>query len=100
MSFLDEYLKKITDEVSRLKRKVTFLSDSNEINPRVSDHHDRTLTNEVIVEDLFLMEGEQNLKRVQVLKDEGCNTNMVSYYFFQNHCELLRIARNSLKVRP
>lgn len=74
---------------------MTFSSDPAEMNSTFRDDDDRNQTDEVPVEDLLLMEGETNRERVQVLKDDGCNTNVVSCDFVHDHRALFRISRNS-----
>lgn len=37
------------------------------------------------MEDLIVLDGSLEGKRVRVLKDDGCNTNVVSHEFFRKH---------------
>lgn len=71
-------MKPLRDEVCGLGPKRVVSSDSAEMNSTFRDHNDSTSTDKVPVGDLLLMEGKLNGERFRVLKDDGCNTNVVS----------------------
>lgn len=79
-----------------MKRKLTFSSDYTEMNFILIDHDDLIHTDEVPMECLLLITGVLNGKLDQFLKDDGFNTELVSYYFVQDRHAFFKITRNSV----
>ncbi len=46
----------------------------------------------------MVLEGSLNGKRVRVLKDDGCNTNVVSREFLKNNSELFEVFQRHVEL--
>ena len=53
----------------------------------------------VPMSELLLLDGFLDEKRVRVLKDDGCNTNVMSYEFFKKNKNILRWENCKVEVR-
>lgn len=81
------------------RHKYFVSRDCAEINSTFSDYVERTSIHKVPVADILLREGDLNGARVQVLKDGGCNTNVVSFDFIRDHRKRFTIVNSSFTVR-
>ncbi len=50
------------------------------------------------LETLIVLEGSLNGKRVRVLKEDGCNTNVVSGEFLKNKSESFKVLKRPVEV--
>ena len=50
------------------------------------------------VEDLIVVEGTLNGESARILKDDGCNTNVVSRDFYADHSHLFEVRESPIVV--
>lgn len=94
-------VKQLRDEVKTLRCEERSVSEvqETESNAIVKSRDDNTPTkNEIPVEPLIVMYGALQGKSVKVLKDDGCNTNVVSRQFVQNNRSLFEIVDKKVQV--
>ena len=53
----------------------------------------------VPIESLILLRGIINDRYVQILKDDGCNTNVISHEFYKKNKELFKVVKRNIEVR-
>ncbi len=84
---LDEKLERLVSVVDELRRKVNEISCPNfETNTTFREKgKDIPIEGPIPMDDLIALEGSLDGKSVQVLKDDGCNTNVVSQEFFEKN---------------
>jgi len=58
-----------------------------------------SMNSSVVVKDLLVLDGTLDMKRVRVLKDDGCNTNVVSHEFFQKNKSCFKWKHCNVEVR-
>lgn len=91
-------MRQLRDEVRGLRFKDVVSSDSAEMNSTYLDNDDRTPSDDVPVDDPLLMESELNSERVQVLTDDGFNTNGILFDLVRNYRELFPMLNNFVTV--
>ena len=78
--------------------EIVKISDQDlEVNTTVRNSCDKNRL--VPLEDLFVLDGSLEGKRVKVLKDDGCNTNVVSHEFFQKNRKFFRWKSCNVEVK-
>lgn len=92
----------LQDEVRVLREKVDKLIESNEVesNPIGRDHVECSHTDGLIpVAPLIVLDGSLNGIRVQVLKDDGCNTNIVSERLVKMYRKKFKIVNRKVVIQ-
>lgn len=69
-----------------------------DVNKNDSNKTDGCRGDSIPIEPLFVMNGTFNGMPVRILKDDGCNTNVVSRKFVQRNAEAFKTIRRNVKV--
>ena len=76
-----EHMESVLDDIREQMRKLKC--------PSVAEiktfDENISMNSSVVVKDLLVLDGTLEMKRVRVLKDDGCNTNVVSHEFFRKN---------------
>ena len=76
-----EHMKSVLDDIREQMRKLKC--------PSVAEvktfDENISMNSSVVVKDLLVLDGTLDMKRVRLLKDDGCNTNVVSHEFSQKN---------------
>ena len=90
-----EHMKSALDDISEQMRKFKC--------PSVAEvktfDENISMNSSVVVKDLLVLDGTLDMKRVRVLKDDGCNTNVVSHEFFQKNKSCFKWKHCNVEVR-
>jgi len=93
-------VRQLQDELRGLRLDVKkVLSEAAEVNTTIRSHDEDSTEGLIPVEPLLVLDGDLNGKRVRVLKDDGCNTNVVSHDFFMNNRKLFSVVKKNVEVR-
>ena len=87
MRNVEKALSRLQSEVNRLRLDVKKASDINasSSSPACYEIENTSIDESIPMEDLLVLDGTLNGIRVKVLKDDGCNTNVVSHEFFEKN---------------
>ncbi len=70
------------------------------VDTAIRDHDDDISTEgPVPVDDLMMLEGSIERKRVRALKEDGCNTNVLSRESFKDNSESFHVVKTDVKVQ-
>lgn len=92
-------MKKLRDEVRGMRLESNNVSgDSTRVKATICHRNEDVPNDELVFEDLIVLDGELSGKKVRVLKDDGCNTNVVSQEFFQKNQSRFHVAKVNVDV--
>ena len=92
----------LRDEVRELREQVKSMTNGNDIasNSIVRDRVDNTHKAVPIpVDPLIVLDGKRNGVNLRVLKDDGCNTNVVSKGFVKKFQHCLKVVDDNIMVQ-
>ena len=98
---LEEKLEQVKKAVNEIRLEMKRVRSPNvESNATTHTPSDNSITGETVpVEELIVLDGSLEGRRVQVLKDDGCNTNVLSREFFEKNKNRLKWRECDVEVR-
>lgn len=90
-----EHMKSALDDISEQVKKF----NCSRVQAGNIVREDISMNGSVEVKDLLVLDGSLEKKRVRVLKDDGCNTNVVSHKFFQKNKGCFKWKNCNVEVR-
>ncbi len=100
MKTLNSTLERLVCAVSDMKQKESIVSCT-KLSESLTNHDPSfsvSIDERIPVEDLIVLNGFLNENHVQVLKGDGCNTNVVSHEFFSRNKEQFSWKKCDMRV--